>query len=703
MSGSKTSQAEKRALIDAIRFGDLKAVNDSLGIVLQNEGSAAGRSELLNKIRVSDSGYQMSLGVLAIRNLKTRKQTQFERVEETTNADNAYAAGANRIQEVQSLFGEKELKEHIKTRLQIVQVLQAAGISLLPREGDTPTFLEAAGDVQNKMGEGGIVNFNGDPALLAQELQEYSRRLVAMVAQAQNDEQTKSQRMTLAERQKLYSRNIRGAKGDATGNDARHPLIVSIEYGTADNVRNFLQRLFEPTKDSAYVKINYPSANAMPEYIPKKDASGTRNKLSPLMITALLKAVELWSQTKHGDIVMRPLTERIMLLVVRAITNRIGIGNVDVEGWNVSGQTVMDQLWSYCSRGLREGGLDFQRDFRDAGAGGAQLLNDLSFGTRNNPEFAGLRFTPSPPGQGSLRRLLTERQEKYCANIKSQILNAANIRQEDHANWIWCCIKEDTFIYEQSNYFTSRQSIKQTLTKYDSQGINRGSMCLCHYGGFNNDPGECGIRLNYSIADWFATEKYCRVIRAWDYIEFERDDSVFKNISLGGMAGGVAATTMSYFMPSLLLDASFLSALVAGGGLTYVALQEWMRDNQRIIQGYIDTSKLAHRYNQNQDIAARGEGYGMRDPGELALSYVYDSYKAAGSDVALRNLQQRINRDFNRRLAQQDTQPSRDPNMMRQAAEAIQGTANRPNSLTKGNLVSATPRASRTNFTVIKK
>lgn len=699
----KTDIADKRALKEAVRVGDLTGVENALGRILDVEGSAEKRTALLNSLLITDQTSRMSLAVLAVKSFNAERKTQLQQVRETTNAANAYAAGANRITQVQSMFGELELSERIQARLEIVQTLVSAGVDLL-NENSIPTFLEAANDIRINRGSASIANFNGDPNNMDGILQDYSRRLVMLVNEAQASRQQGSQRISQADRKKEYGKYYLDAHGDETGTDESHPLLIAVTYGTIQNVRDEIRNLFAPKKNNAYMTISYGSANALPQYIPTR--AGSRNKLTSLMQKVLLTAIELWTNTKASDSFMRPLTERVLLAVVGAVSNQVAIGNVDEEGWNAMPNTVMDNIWRLCQAALQNGNLIWDQDFnnpRNGARTGTLLINQLCLGNNNNVEFSGLRFTPSPPGPRSTRRLLTLGQEEFVANIKSDFLNNIGIPQQEHQNWIWCCVAEDTLIYEQSNYFTSRQSMKQYNSAYDKQGIKRGSICLCEFGPPN--ATQHNQRLNYSFADWFDRETYCRVIRAWDYVEYDVDNSA-RNVALGGLLGSAVATTASYYVPDLLFNASFLSALVATSGVTYVALRQWMKDNHRISQGYVETKKLVHRFTLDQNLAQRGAQYQRNNANELSLSYVYDSYKAAGSREALNNLALAIAAGMRNRMQAppRDVPPSNDPARRRAAAEAVAGTGRGDNNmLMSTSLRSTVERMSRTNFTIVKK
>ena len=678
------TKEEKKALFAAAKEGDVKKLDKALSALLTACKSTAELSKLLRSVRSRGR----TIAVVAIQFLKTPVKTQDDRISETTT-EAVYSQDPARMQGVDEYFEQKSLDKHIKTRLDIVSKLIRMGADV-NEENSVPTFNQAALDVRNFQAQARIIQFNVDANTIDLKLQRYSFALSNLSRSASTSARLQTTRTEETNRKIAYKRLISRAKGDATGVYERHPLVVAVRYGTVQNVNSKLRDFFQPSKDTYYIKINVASALAPAQYIATTGENG-RNNLTPLMQKVLLEAVSFWAGSAQNT-APRRRAEAILQAIVGAVRGKDAIGDPDIEGWNAEGNTIMDKVWAECLAGLSNSNLTYATDFAPAGVG-CVVVNELTLANPVN-RFSGLRFTPSPPGPDSARRPLTAEQEEFCASIKQDFLNAAGIPQAQHRNFIWCAVNETTEIYEKSNYGDSRQGLRQRLSAYDSQEIAQGSVCLCEYGP-TEDEGKHEKALNYTFGDFFSRQKYCRVVRAWDYVEFQRDDELAGTISTVGVAGGIASTSAAYFVPSLLSSGTFWGSMLAGGAVTFLALQEYFRDNNRIAVGYVESSKLAHRYDNSQPMGRYG-GRFQSDAGALDLSYVYDSYRKAGSKQSAERFSRMVQAFFARRRLPQDVGPNPGP----QSADAMAGTARGPNRLVPGELGAVTERDLRTNFIV---
>lgn len=683
------TKQQKRELFDAAKEGDLKKLKEALSALLTACGSAEELTALLRSVRSSGR----TVAVVAIQSLQTSVKTQNDRVADSTTA-RVYDSQINNVRAVDGYFEEKALDDHIQARLKIVAELIKMGADVND-ETSIPTFNEAAMDVRNAQALAQSIQYNVDANVLGLKLQNYSVALLGLSAKARNDADLQTRRAEQTNRKGEYQRLITRANGAKTGRYERHPLVVAVRYGTVQNVNSKLRDFFQPESDTFFMKINVPSALAPVQYIPTTEKE--RNRLSPLMQNVLLEAVRFWVATKENT-PSRRRTEAILQAIVGAVRGQDAIGDPDLEGWNGEGNTIMDRVWAECLSGFSSGNLTYTREFAPGGAG-TMLVNQLTLANPVN-RFTGLRFSPNPPGPDSARRPLTAEQERFCANIKAQFLNAAGIPQAQHDNFIWCAVNETTEIYEKSNYGESRQGFRQRFSAYDSQQIARGSVCLCEYGP-DEARGKHEKPLNYTFGDFFSRLKYCRVVRAWDYVEFQREDGELAGtIGGAGVLSGIAAGLNVLYVPSLLANGTFLATMLAGGAVTFLALQEYFRENNRIAVGYVETGKLAHRYDTNQPMARFGERF-QTDAGALDLSYIYDSYRKAGSKQSADRFARMVQSFFARRRLPQDVGP--DPVMGQQAADAVAGTRGAANGLVPGELRVVPERAPRRSFLVGKK
>jgi len=684
---AETKQQTKqqiRLVFSAAQEGDLAKLNLALSTLLDNVGPT-DRAALLRSAR----SQQRSVAVVAIQSLKTPSKTQMDSVVDTTTVE-IYGHNAGNIERVDEILEGKVLDAHIQARLQIVEALMSAGADLND-ETSIPTFNEAALDMINSVAMAQTIQVTASTNEVRGKLQRYSVLLLGLSRKAIADVRIQTTRVESARRAQEYKSLIARRADPGTGEYEKQPLVIAVRHGTTMNVNTTLRNFFRPESETFYFDINAPNANAPRQYVPKTRKE--RNRLSPLMRGILVEAVRFWAATPPNT-PSRVRTEAILQAIVGDVRRQDAIGDPDLEGWNSDENSTMDQVWAECLAGLSSGNLAYTVDFAP-GAAGTVLLNELTLANPAN-RFSGLRFSPSPPGPDSARRPLTAEQEAFCATIKRDFLNAASIPPAQHSNFIWCAVNETTKIFEESTYGTSRQGLRQRFSAYDSQQIARGSVCLCEYGP-SEAEGKHEKSLNYTFGDVFSRQKYCRVVRAWDYVEFQRDDSTAGTIGAAGVLSTVAASSTAYFVPSLLASGSFWGSMLAGGTVTFLALQEYFRENNRIAVGRVESSKLAHRYDTSQPMARFG-GRFQTDAGALDLSYVYDSYRKAGSGQSAERFSRMVQAFFAQRRLPQDARPG-DPAVAQQAADAMEGTArNPPTGLLPGSL--GAPRASRMNFSV---
>lgn len=699
-------------LFVAVQDGDLSQMNETID-GLRSVTRAPELRELIRTIRDDETGDDLLS--YAVRNIRCRN---LDSIEDSAmkNTGNIWEQDAKKLRGVREFVGEEAVKQHINQRKQIIRRLITEGAD--PTTNRFERAVSRVGTSPSQIDELTSANIDSDEQISI--LERYVRSLQSIIRQSTARASLEKEQAEETKREEQFAKCIKWAD-PMEWDDDNHPLMCCVEFGSPRQVKRELDDLFEPEYDTAYMDRKFKSSGVPTFLATPIDEGADEFRLSALLRVAMLKAVSMWVQSAVGS-PERSRTEQIVLTIANALATEPATGNADEQGWNNYKEgCFMDKFWDVVTTSTAKRNL--KGVFEGARSTGSKLIGIL---TREkigkNPGF-GLRFTPNK----AIDRPLVASQISLVRQIKYKILIDAGIPEEQHRNFVWCLVNMDTDIYEYTgSWFNpksrlSKQGFKQTVQKtltlsnYDSQKIAKRSFVLCEYGnGTTNTEHNKGLK-----SQWFGN-RYCRAVRAWDFIKFKRDDTIATGTAVAGVVALGVELAAGYFMPSPQLLGGdgliALGSLAATAGVTYLAFLERMRENYRINRGYILTEALDHYipreegvYDQSSMKSRRlaEEQIARDDSGNLPLSYIYDCARSSQSRETLKRMALEYENDATRLYKpdeddQPDDQPDEpDKGAVRPSAPPMMILHGKNTNLFPGNLLaSPVPRAPRTNFSV---
>lgn len=702
-------------LYTAVQDGDLSQMNETID-GLRSVIRAPELRELIRTIRDDESGDDLIS--YAVRNIRCRNLDTMED-SALNNTGNLWEQKAKDLRDVREFVGEEAVNQHINQRKQIIRRLITEGAD--PTTNRFKRAVSRVGTSPSQIDE--LTSANLEPSEQISILDRYVRSLESIVRQSTARASLEKEQAEETNREEKLAKCLKWADS-AEWDDDSHPLMCCVEFGSPRQVKQELDDLFEPEYDTAYMDRKFKSSGVPTFLAIPIDEGADEFRLSHLLRIAMLKAVSMWAQSAVGS-PERSRTEKIVLTIANALATEPATGNADEQGWN-GYPYFMDNLWDIVTASTAKRNL--KGVFEGARSTGSKLIGIL---TREkvgkNPGF-GLRFTPNK----AIDRPLVASQISLVRQIKYNILIDAGIPERQHRNFVWCLVNTDTDIYEHTgSWFNpksrlSKQGFKQTVQKtmtlsnYDSQKIAKGSFVLCEYGdGTTNTEHNKGLK-----SQWFGS-RYCRTVRAWDFIKFKRDDAIATGTAVAGVVALGVELAAGYFMPSPTLLGGdgliALGSLAATAGVTYLAFLERMRENYRIDRGYILTEALDHYIPREQGAFDQSSMKSRRlaeeriardDSGNLPLSYIYDCARSSQSRETLKRMALEYERDATRFYKpnedDQDDQPDEDDQddqpdegAVRPSAPPMMILHGGSTNLLPGNLMAPpAPRALRTNFKV---
>lgn len=706
-------------LFIAVQDGNISQMDETTDSLRSVVGSPKLR-ELIRTIQDEETGDDLLS--YAVRNIRCRNLDTMED-SALNNTGNLWEQDPKKLRGVREFVGEEAVKQHINQRKQIIRRLITEGAD--PTTNRFKRAVSAVGTSPSQIDE--LTSANVDPDEQISILDRYVRSLKSIIRQSTARASLEKEQAEETKREEQLAKCLKWAD-PAEWDDDNHPLMCCVEFGSPRQVKRELDDLFEPEYDTAYMDRKFKNSGVPTFLATPKHEDTDEFRLSHLLRGAMLKAVSMWAQSAVGS-PERSRTEKIVLNIANALATEPAAGNPDEQGWNGYPSKegyFMDKFWDIVTASTSKRNL--KGVFEGARSTGSKLIGILTREKIGKTPGFGLRFTPNK----AYDRPLVASQISLVRQIKYKILIDADIPEEQHRNFVWCLVNTDTNIYEYTgSWFNpksrlSKQGFKQTVQKtmtlsnYDSQKIAKRSFVLCEYGdGTTNTEHNKGLK-----SQWIGS-RYCRTVRAWDFMKFKRDNTIATGTAVAGAVALGAQLAGGYFMPSLTLFGGdgliALGSLAATTGVTYLAFLERMRENYRINRGYIPTEALDHYIPREEGAYDKStmksrrlaeEQIARDDSGNLPLSYIYDCARSSQSRETLKRMALEYEKDSTRFYKPDEDDESDEPDeddkpdkpdegAVKPSAPPLMILHGGNTNLLPGNLLlPPTPRAPRTNFLV---